>query len=77
MFRELDVVVLTHDIAGFGLKRGDLGTIVHVYGAGEAYEVEFATAEAKTIALLTLTVEDIRPMGAGEILHARDLAQAS
>ena len=42
---ELDLVVLTHDIPEHGLQQGDLGTIVHRYTDGQAWEVEFVTAE--------------------------------
>jgi hypothetical protein len=73
MIRELDVVVLAHDLEEHGLKQGDLGAVVHCYKDGEAFEVEFVTAEGQTIALLTLTAADVRPMGRREILHVREL----
>ena len=40
--RELDCVVLTADSPGNGLAAGDIGTVVHVLGGEEAFEVEFA-----------------------------------
>lgn len=73
MIRELDTVVLTHDIPQHGLKQGDMGAVVHSYADGQTYEVEFVTAEGETVALLTLTGTDIRPRGGREILHARQL----
>jgi hypothetical protein len=75
--KELDLVVLTHDIPEHGLLEGDLGTIVHGYTDGQAWEVEFVTAEGRTVAVLTLTREDIRPMGSHEILHVRELSQTA
>lgn len=74
MIREHDTVVLSHDIEDYDLKTGDVGAVVHCYDAGKAFEVEFITAEGKTIALLTLSQKDIRPMGKSEILHVRELA---
>ena len=74
MFNELDTVVLTHTIKEYGLKKGDLGTIVHLYGDKKAMEVEFVAASGKTIAVLTLTHKDIRPMAKDEILHVRGFA---
>ena len=71
---ELDTVVLTTDSDEHNLKRGDVGAIVHCYEGNVAYEVEFVTADGRTIALLTLKSSDIRPMKSGEILHARELA---
>ena len=73
MIRELDTVVLTHDIDEKGLQRGDLGAVVHRYPDGQTFEVEFVTADGMTAALLTLTARDIRPMGGREILHVREL----
>ena len=74
MIHELETVVLAQDIESEGLKKGDVGAVVHCYVDGEGFEVEFVTAEGKTIAVLTLTAEDIRPMIKSEILHVRDLA---
>jgi len=76
MIRELDTVVLKHDIQEHRLKKGDLGAVTHCYGNGEAFEVEFVTAEGKTVALLTLTLADIRPMSSKEILHVREFSPA-
>jgi Domain of unknown function (DUF4926) len=75
--KELDLAVLTHDIPGHGLVEADLGTIVHVYTDGQAWEVEFVTAEGRTVAVLTLTHADIRPMGRHEILHVRELSRTA
>ena len=69
--KELDTVVLNHDIKDNGLKKGDMGAVVQVYEDGKAYEVEFVIAAGQTIALLTLTSADIRQMAKNEMLHAR------
>jgi Domain of unknown function (DUF4926) len=76
MIRELDTIVLTHDVEEHGLKRGDVGAVVHRYEDGAALEVEFVTAEGRTLAVLTLTGQDVRPLGERDILHARELAAA-
>jgi len=75
MIKDLDLVVLTHDIGDYGLKSGDVGTIVHSYGDKTGFEVEFVTAEGKTIAVLTLTDAEIRLFGNSEILHSRNVNQ--
>ena len=75
MFQELDTVVLTHDMPEYGLKRGDIGAVVHCYEDGAAFEVEFVTADGRTVALLTLEQADIRPISGREVLHARKLAE--
>ena len=74
--KELDMVVLEHDIKKHGLQRGDIGAIVHRYKNGLAFEVEFVTGEGKTVAVLTLKPEDIRLMKQREILHVRELMPA-
>jgi hypothetical protein len=76
MYSELDTVVLAHDLKEHSLTRGDVGTIVHQYAEGKAYEVEFVTGEGKTIAVVTLEMTDIRPMQRQEILHVREYAMA-
>ena len=76
MIHELDTVVLTHNIEEHNLIQGDIGVVVHCYGDGTAFEVEFVTAEGRTVALLTLTKVDIRTIGRKEILHVRELTQA-
>lgn len=76
MFDDLDTVVLTHDMKKYGLKMGDLGTVVHSYHDSDAFEVEFVTAEGKTVALLTLTPKDIRSLARHEMLHVRGFATA-
>jgi len=76
MIRELDTAVLMHNIEEYELKEGDIGTVVHCYSDGEAYEVEFVSADGRTIAVITLTHADIRLMDSKEILHVRSLQVA-
>ena len=75
MIKELDMVALTKDFESYGLKQGDIGTVVHKYGR-EGFEVEFVTAEGKTVAVLTLEKNDVRALHGREILHVRDIPQA-
>lgn len=44
---------------------------MHEYADGAVLEVEFASADAHTIAVLTLDRADVRQLERGEILHAR------
>ncbi len=74
MIRELDTVVLIHDIEEYDLKEGDIGTVVHCYSDAKAYEVEFVSADGRTIAVITLTHDDIRLMDNKEILHVRKIS---
>jgi hypothetical protein len=74
MIRELDGVVLEGDLPEHGLKRGDVGTVVLVHEGGAGYEVEFTTLDGGTIAVTTLSAEQLREVGGSEIAHARGLA---
>jgi len=69
-FRELDTVVLVRDVPDSGLRSGDLGAVVQVYG-DEAVEVEFVTASGRTRALLTLPVGDVRPVRDDDLMAVR------
>ncbi len=74
MIRELERIVLTGPVSKEGLEAGDVGTVVHVYADGQAYEVEFTTLDGKTAAVVTVEASDVRPVGRREITHARELA---
>lgn len=76
MIKELDTVVLTHDIEEYGLKQNDIGAVVHCYEDGTTFEVEFVTAEGTTIAVLTLTQANVRPIRGQEILRVREFVHA-
>lgn len=67
-------VVLTSAMAEERLEPGDVGTIVHVYPDGVAYEVEFTTLDGRTAAVVTVEAADVRPVHSDEITHARRLA---
>ena len=73
MVQELDTVVITRDVAPQGIVAGDVGVVAHLYDNGSVAEVEFMTGEGSTVAVETVPVSDIRPVGAREILHARPL----
>ena len=72
---ELDTVALTADLPRHGLKKGDIGAVVEVY-APDAVEVEFVTASGRTQALVTLTTDQLRPVGPKDILAVRQLDAA-
>ena len=73
MLEEHDRIVLTDDISDFGLKAGDVGTIVHMYPNGEAFEVEFLTLDGNTAALASVLPSQARPVTRTDITHAREI----
>ena len=76
MIKEHERVVLTTPIPTKRLEAGDVGTVVHVYQDGLAYEVEFTTLKGKTAAVVTLEASQVRPVSRHEITHARELASS-
>ena len=76
MINELDTVALNRDLAEYGLRKGDLGTVVLIYEDGRGFEVEFMTLTGDTLAVVTLGAGDIRPIQDREIAHARAVAAA-
>jgi len=70
MFKVLDTVVLTRDVPDAGLRRGDLGAIVEVYGP-DAFEVEFVAASGRTQALVTLSATDLRHVDDHDLISVR------
>lgn len=74
--KELDMVVLDRDLPAHGLEAGDVGAIVHMPEFGDCFEVEFVRADGKTVALVSLSRNDVRPFEGAQILRARKLASA-
>ena len=73
MIRELDRVVLTAAVPSTGLLTGDVGTVVHVYDDGKAFEVEFMTLDGQTAAVATVEASAILAVSNRDISHSRHL----
>jgi hypothetical protein len=73
-FHELETVVLARDLPEVGLRAGDLGAVVQIYGT-DAVEVEFVTAAGRTQALQMLSVADVRPVRDDDLLAVRPATQ--
>ena len=74
--KEHDCVVLTKNLPEERLEAGDVGTVVHIHKDGAAYEVEFVTLAGRTVAVATVEVSDLRPVGKRDISHVRELQAA-
>lgn len=78
MIQELDLVALFNDRPAIGLRRGDVGTVVHIYSSDDLYEVEFINAKGDTVAVETLNASEVKPVDLGRvILHYNDLESAA
>lgn len=73
MIKEHDRVVLSSPVPEEHLEIGDVGTVVHVYADGKAFEVEFMTLEGQTVAVATVEASAVRPVTDREISHSREL----
>jgi hypothetical protein len=56
--RLLDVVALTEDLDGTGLKRGQVGTVVEML-EGDTVEVEFSDDNGRTYAMAAVPVRQL------------------
>jgi len=75
--RELESVVLTTDLPAYGLRSGDIGTVVLVHDEGAGYEVEFVTLTGETVAVVSLSASQVHPIAPREIAHARSVEPIS
>ena len=72
-YKLLDTVVLDRDLPQHGLRAGDLGAIVEV-NEPDGLEVEFVTASGRTQVLITLNVNDVRPVQESDLVAVRSVA---
>ena len=68
---EFDSVVLAVNLPDHNLERGDVGTVVHVHEGGAAFIVEFMTYGGDTVAVVTLSRDQVRSARATELPHTR------
>jgi hypothetical protein len=73
MLREHQRVILTAGVPSEGLEAGDVGTIVHIYSDGKAYEVEFVALDGHTTAVATLDAHQVRPVTPRDMTHTREI----
>lgn len=74
MIKEHERAVLIVDLPENHLRAGDVGTIVHIYNDGAAYEIEFFTLDGRTLDVVTVEAEDVRPVSSRDVLHIRELS---
>lgn len=74
MINEYDRVVFTMDMPENHLAAGDVGTVVHVYKDGAAFEVEVFTLDGQTFDVVTVEAAQVRPVTPRDVQHARVLS---
>ena len=73
MFKEHEIIALTADIPEEGLEAGDVGTIVHIHGDGVAFIVEFMTFTGRTVAVVEVPADHVRPISDFDVKQARPM----
>lgn len=53
---------------------GDVGTVVHIYPNGAAYELEFFALDGRTLDVITVEAEQVRAVKRNDVLHVREIA---
>jgi hypothetical protein len=69
-FALMETVVLNRDLPEHGLRAGDIGAVVELYGSN-GVEVEFVRASGETKALVTLRPTDLHSISKSDILTVR------
>jgi Domain of unknown function (DUF4926) len=72
VLQQTDIAVLTVDLPEYGLKVGDVGTVMMVHGQN-GYEVEFMTLDGETVAVTSLEAAQMRPIASREVAHVRSI----
>jgi len=71
-FALLDTMVLNRDVPEHGLRAGDLGAVVELYGA-DSVEVELVQPSGQTKAVVTLRSGDLRSVAQSDIRSVRSV----
>ena len=72
MYKLLDRVALTVDLPDDGLVAGDVGTVVDITSNGKNVSLEFFNFAGQTVAVVLVSIDDVRPVNANEVMHARE-----
>ena len=75
MLAEHEVVVLTRDLPGEGLRAGDAGVVLLAHqgrdGVPPGYTVEVTTVTGETVAVVDVEADAVRPASEQDIRHSR------
>jgi len=76
MINEFDQVALTIDLLEEGFVVGDVGTVVDITTNGKGVTLEFFNFAGKTVAVVPMSIDDVRPLSSDEVVHARAVKTA-
>jgi hypothetical protein len=70
MLKEHDVVAITVDVPGKGLKSGDVGAVVHCYPGRDTYEVDFVDEYGQAKGVTALSGSQLLRLNLSSLLAA-------
>ena len=76
MIQEFEQAVLLIDLPAEGLVAGDVGTVVDITTSGQSATLEFFNFAGETVAVVLVGVDQVRPVSANEVMHARPVKSA-
>jgi hypothetical protein len=76
MIEEFEQVALTEDLPEFGLKAGDVGTVVDITPNGKQFTLEFFNFSGETVTVIPVKPVQIRRLEHNEVMHARPVKSA-
>jgi hypothetical protein len=76
MIQAFEQAILTVDLPSDGLMAGDVGTVVDITTNGKAATLEFFNFAGQTVAIVSVGIEQVRPVSANEVIHARTVKSA-
>lgn len=70
MIKELERVYLVEDLPGTTFVKGDVGTVVAIYGAQKGYEIEFFALDGSSLGVETVMAHQVKSTeGIKKVLH--------
>ena len=76
MLKEFERAALTVDLPEFDLVAGDVGTVVDVTNNHKQVTLEFFNFAGKTVAVVPVKIDSVRPLAADEVMHTRPVKMA-
>jgi len=73
MINEFERAALSVDLPEFGLMTGDVGTVVDITPNGAQVTLEFFNFAGDTVAVVPVSINQVRPLGAAEVMHSREM----
>ncbi len=76
MIEEFEQVALTEDLPDYGLKAGDVGTVVDITPNGRQLTLEFFNFSGETVSVIPVKPTQVRRLEHDEVMHARSVRSA-